>query len=223
MKSLMAGLTAMLLAGIASAEPVTIVLNPGPGYPTYLSHSCGGVQNNGGATGFDAAGNVVTQHRFFTSCSGSGRGSKNHYYASVWQIVFLQTGQIVSSTPVGTECSWLQGSPSPGCDFTVDVDATYSWNDTATAGTTLVAGGYVAYVQSDSLPPPPPVIDTPAVIGMTERKAKAAILALGLVPYVTYYVTTSYPPKIVFNQSPTAGSAIAAGAQVHVYVAKLPN
>lgn len=222
MRLLMAGWVWMLFAGLASAEPVTVVLNPGPGYPAYLSHSCGGVQVNGGATGFDTAGNVVTQHRFFTSCSGSGRGSKNHYYASVWQIVFLQTGQVVSSTPVGSECSWLQGSPSPGCDFTVDVNATYTWN-AATAGTTLVAGGYVAYVQSDSLPPPPPVIETPAVIGMTERKAKAAIVALGLVPYVTYYVTTTYPPRIVFNQSPAAGSTIAAGAQVHVYVAKPPN
>lgn len=71
-------LASMLLAGAASADPVTHLLDPGPGYPTYLSHSCGGVQTHGGATGFDAAGNVVTQQRFFTSCPGSGRGSKNH-------------------------------------------------------------------------------------------------------------------------------------------------
>lgn len=117
--------------------------------------------------------------------------------------------------------SWLQGSPSPGCDFTVDVDATCTWN-TAIAGTTLVSSGYMAYVQSDA-PPPPPPIETPNVIGLTERKAKSAILALGLVPYVTYYVTSSYPPRTVFNQSPAAGTDIAPGAQVHVYVAKPPN
>lgn len=223
MRTLMPGLLLTLFTGVASgADPVTVVFDPGPGYPTYLSHSCGGVQASGGATGFDAAGNVVTQQRFFTSCHGSGRGSKNHYYAAVREVVFLQTGQIVSSTPVGAECSWLQGSPSPGCDFTVDVNATYTWN-TAIAGTTTVASGYVAYLQTDALPPPPPVIETPAVIGMTQRKATQAIIALGLVPYVTYYVTTSYPPRTVFNQSPAAGSTIAAGAQVHVYVATLPQ
>ncbi len=81
----------MLSTGVASAS-TTISLNSGPGYPTLLGVSCGGVHTSTYVTGFDASGNITGEVYAWTRCGLSGRGGgyKSHMYSSwhsfVWSV-----------------------------------------------------------------------------------------------------------------------------------------
>ena len=218
------GLDGDVLAGIASAEPVTTVLNPGLAIRPTSVISCGGVQNNGGATvrhGWQRGDPAPLLHELQRV-----RARLEEPPLRIGgQIVFLQTGQIVSSTPVGTECLRLQGSPAPGCGRLSRSTPRHLQLERTRPSPpdTLVAGGY-GPTCSPTLPPPPRSSIPPAVIGMTgtARRRQPSSVSLNL-PGVT--AMTNELPNARSGLQPRArqpGSAIATGPGCD-YVAQAPE
>src|SRR5262245_16157287 len=71
-------LASLSLASAAQADPISLLLPQGDAF-AILGHSCGGIQEQSFATGFDPstglpAGDVYMQ----TRCGGSGRGGGYH-------------------------------------------------------------------------------------------------------------------------------------------------
>ncbi len=111
------------------AHAATIVLDPGPG-TDYLSIWCGGQSVNEIATGFDAAGNALTQVRVATTCNGSGRGSRSQHYLACWAVTFGEDGTLLSKVWEATN-HWVQGSAAIPCPAPADPAAIYTFADGA--------------------------------------------------------------------------------------------
>jgi hypothetical protein len=108
-------------------------LEPGASYPTYISHSCGGVKVSEAATGISTDG-LVTQANFYTNCP-SGIRYRTRRYSALWEITYAVDGTIVSATRIGSECSWLSNAiADSACNLTADMSATYT-NDAGLLGT----------------------------------------------------------------------------------------
>lgn len=120
------------------------ILNPGPGYPTYINHSCGGVKMNEYADGFDALGNPETIVVATTACPVSGRGGRTRQYLSCWSVVFNESGAILSRTLI-TSADWIRGDPPTVCAVSVDPNDTFTDVDGDTLETALIPlSGYRA-------------------------------------------------------------------------------
>ena len=133
-----------LLAGFAVGA-ATIVLDPGPGHPTYLGTSCGGVTVNEWATGFDKAGNAVTLVRATTHCNLSGRGGRVRHYQACWAVTFAKNGTLLRKTLIASN----SGRRIISCAADIDATATYAdaaaGNARATLSTVLVDGHGTVY------------------------------------------------------------------------------
>lgn len=84
-KAVLAVLLNLLMVAIAQAATVSLLL-PGSTAFSILGASCGGIQEQAFATGFDANGDIAGEVYLQTRCGGSGRGGgyKSHtYYAWV--------------------------------------------------------------------------------------------------------------------------------------------
>lgn len=219
-----------------AAQADSFTLSPGPGYPTYLGASCGGVQT---VVGADAIAPDLSSADIdlsaSTHCSTGGRGARSRYYKACWQVTFVpQTAYLADGTSVliwtiatrtrTASFSWLQGQPHGNCgpDPTA-VITVVDPNDSTITLATLSSVGNVGLldIPDPSLVPVtgPAAFAVPSLLDLDETDARAAIEAAGLVPYVTYYYTVG-GTGLVFNQSPAAGTILTEGEQVHVYVSK---
>ena len=97
--------------GIAGATtPTQLVLSQSTAF-TFLGHSCGGIQEQVFATGFDpASGFPVGEVSLKTSCGGSGRGGGYHtttysaWAAAVWDFTgVVVTAGVQSAAPTGLD------------------------------------------------------------------------------------------------------------------------
>jgi hypothetical protein len=118
----MRALLAVCLWFATSVYAQGIVLDPGPG-TKYLAQWCGGQFVNEYAEGFTDAGPATTV-RVWTSCHGSGRGSKNHYYVACWHVVFDWNGVQLSAQFLNAG-SWLQGNPPVACQADINPAAEF--------------------------------------------------------------------------------------------------
>ena len=97
----MAAITACLLAvgaAAAQASPISLLLPQSAAF-SVLGHSCGGIQEQVSATGFDAAsGYPQGQAYISTRCGGSGRGGGYHVttYSAWVGVTWDFTGTMVS-------------------------------------------------------------------------------------------------------------------------------
>jgi hypothetical protein len=133
-------LTAVLLFA-SSAFAQSVVLDPGPG-TNYLATSCGGQTVNEYAAGFDAAGMPTAVVRVQTSCHGSGRAAKNHYYFTCARITFDWNGIKLSQELINAG-GWIQGQAYVPCDVVIDPLATFDWLDAdGNVVGTLITGGF---------------------------------------------------------------------------------
>lgn len=142
---------AILLAFLlcASSAFAQSVLDPGPG-TDYLAASCGGQTINEYAAGFDAAGMPTAVVRVQTSCHGSGRAAKNHYYFTCARVTFDWNGAKLSQELINAG-GWLQGQAYVPCDAAIDPLATFEWTDADgnlwTMVTAVFPNGYRAALQ----------------------------------------------------------------------------
>lgn len=97
-------LTSLSLASAAQADPISLVLPQGDAF-AILGHSCGGIQEQSFATGYDTgtglpAGDVYMQ----TRCGGSGRGGGYHVTTySAWAAAgWGFTGAVTSYTKLSS-------------------------------------------------------------------------------------------------------------------------
>ena len=89
-------LMAFLIPTVAAAE--TIVLGPDP-YVSYLPRWCGGNHPNTYVTGFAPEGLITGEVYHWTSCGGSGRGSRTTLYTSWHSIQWDLEGNVVTTSP----------------------------------------------------------------------------------------------------------------------------
>lgn len=101
----MAVLAATILGLMGSADgagattaPTPLVLPQSTAF-TYLGHSCGGIQEEAYATGFDASSGYPTGVVYAsTTCSSGGRGSRPSTFASWINATWYFTGTLVTSS-----------------------------------------------------------------------------------------------------------------------------
>lgn len=116
-------MSAIVFAAVLARAEELIVLNPGSGLK-YMANWCGGQSVNEYANGFDVNGNPTAVVVVGTSCHGSGRGSKNHYYRSCSISTFDLDGTLLSIQKIG-QVSWLQGGTAPSCGITYGAGTAY--------------------------------------------------------------------------------------------------
>src|SRR5690242_2346991 len=99
------GLTGVVSGGSAGASsPIQLLLSQSAAFAV-LGHSCGGIQEQAFATGFDAASGYPTGDvHLQTRCGGSGRGGGYHTttYAAWVGVVWDFTGAVVSDAALST-------------------------------------------------------------------------------------------------------------------------
>lgn len=185
-----------LLMGSASALNLPVP----PGYPTLLSHSCGGVAITAYVTGFDENGDVTGELYAKTTCNGSGRRSQPTTYTSVTSITWDFFGNYL-----------LRSYDNEPLVSIVTADA---------YGNVAQVVGNVPELNINQMPPnAQPLADkTPSVLGLTESQALAALTKAQLVGAVVLYYSPYMPNHTVFNQSPSAGVQIPFGGTVTIYV-----
>lgn len=100
--------SALLLVSVvsvagATSTPTSLLLPQGTAF-SYLGHSCGGIQEQVFATGFDATSTYPTGDAHLqTSCGGSGRGGGRPTTYTAWAgVTWDFTGATVSSTLLST-------------------------------------------------------------------------------------------------------------------------
>jgi hypothetical protein len=96
-------------ASTAAAAPVSLLLPQSTAF-SFLGHSCGGIQEQSYATGFDpSTGDPTGDVHISTRCGGSGRGGGYHVttYAAWVAVTWDLAGNVVSSATV---------SPAPTVD-----------------------------------------------------------------------------------------------------------
>jgi hypothetical protein len=171
------------------------------GYPTLLGASCGGVHVTTYITGFNADGTVAGEVYAWTSCSTGGRGSKPRkieaYHTMAWDFFGGYTVSAYDAGPL--------------------VSGTY----TDGYGNVASAINGVPDLQVNQIPPNAISLSAhvPAVIGLSDVGAQAAVLAAGLLSAVVTSCQNAYPaPHSVFNQSPAAGKVVPYQSQVTLYV-----
>ena len=127
MKKLFIALGLACSAFFAQAE-TSVVLNPGFG-TAILGVSCGGQRVNAVAEGFNANGTPSTIITVTTTCSGSGRASKNHYYKACARATYSVDGLSMLSLEKLGSGSWIAGQSPYFCPVSTDAGAVYQWLD----------------------------------------------------------------------------------------------
>ena len=117
-----------LASAASAATPVSLIVPQGTAF-SYLGHSCGGIQEQAYATGWDASGYPTGDVYLSTRCGGSGRGGgyKVTTY-SAWIAVTWDFGGGVRSTAA------LTGAPAVNPTFsTTDANGDQLYNSSAHA------------------------------------------------------------------------------------------
>ncbi len=99
-------ISAGVLLGVApaasAATPVALLLPQSTAF-SYLGHSCGGIQEQAFATGFDGTGGFPAGYvSLKTVCGGSGRGGRSTTYTAWTDETWDFTGAVVSSAVLST-------------------------------------------------------------------------------------------------------------------------
>ncbi len=190
-----------------------------PGYPALLGVSCGGVHVSSFVTGFDSNGNITGEVYAWTKCGGSGKGGG--YRTTTYQSWHSITWALNKAY---TLVSYDHIAPDP---LFTETDRYGNFISNVCSGTTNNQPACVAEAVIVYVPPQPNGFTyiVPNEFGKSEAQAVADVKAVGLSPYVTYYTygTPTYTPGTVFNESPSAGTPLTAGAQVHLYVFRLAD
>jgi IPT/TIG domain len=140
--------------GAASAASATSLLVPQSTAFSILGHSCGGIQEQAFATGFDATSGYPTGDVYLqTRCAGSGRGGHSTTYAAWAGLTWDFTGAVMS-------CVVLSAAPT-------NIDATFSAFD--------VHGNQVLNVSGSAyLTLAPTFVPTPRVTGVSSNTGPAS-------------------------------------------------
>jgi hypothetical protein len=203
--TLILGAVFFTLAGVASAQVVQL---PIP-HVTAQGHSCGGVRITPTLAGFDENGNVQASLLASTTCSTGGRGSRPATFTQKYLITWDFFGDYI--------LNWnALPNPNEQASNGIAVDA---------YGNVVQVTGLSPYAPAVTLTinqfPPNPVAvaaKTPAVIGLTQAQAQAAIGAVGLLTSIVNNSNYAAPPGTVFNQLPAAGTILPFGSYVTIYV-----
>jgi PASTA domain-containing protein len=198
----------LMFAGAASAQVVQL---PIPRV-TAQGHSCGGVRITPTIAGFDQNGNIQASLFASTTCSTGGRGSR--------PATFTQTYLITWDFFGGYILSW-NALPNPDEQASNGVAADAYGNVVQSTGLSPLAPAVTLTI--NQVPPNPVAVaaHVPAVIGLTEAQAQAAIDAAGLLTSVVNNSTYPAPKGTVFNELPGAGAILPFGSYVTIYVVPL--
>lgn len=128
---------ALTSAAVATAAPTPLLVSQSTAF-SFLGHSCGGIQEQVYATGFDSATGDPTGDAYLqTHCGGSGRGGGYHTtaYAAWVSVVWDFSGAEIST-------SALAGSPSVDAGFSAtDPNGDEVYNSAGTAYLLVTAPG----------------------------------------------------------------------------------
>ena len=125
-----------LPAAASAATPLSLVVPQGTAF-SYLGHSCGGIQEQAYATGWDGSGYPTGDVYLSTRCGGSGRGGGYHSTTySAWITVTWDFGGGVLST------ARLTGTPAVNPTFsTTDANGDQLYNASTRAYLVVPAPG----------------------------------------------------------------------------------
>src|ERR1022692_1268942 len=100
-------LLSVCVSAVASAATVTQLLLPTSAAFSILGVSCGGIQEQSFASGFDQSGNVTGEVYLQTRCGGSGRGGgyKTTTYSSWVGVTWDLSGVVITDA--------VNGAPNP--------------------------------------------------------------------------------------------------------------
>jgi len=195
----------LMLAGAASAQVVQL---PIPRV-TAQGHSCGGVRIVPTLAGFDENGNMQGSLAASTTCSTGGRGSRPATFTQNYLITWDFFGDYI--------LSW-NALPNPNEQASNGIAVDAYGNVVQVTGLSPYAPAVTLTI--NQLPPNPVAVaaKVPAVVGLTEAQAQAAIGAVGLVTSVVNNSSYPAPQGTVFNQLPAAGTILPFGSYVTIYV-----
>jgi hypothetical protein len=204
--ALASGLVLLVLgASAAGAAPVSLLLPQSIAF-SYIGHSCGGIQEQAYATGFDPAsgdptGDVYVQ----TRCGGSGRGGGYHVTTySAWAAVTWDfTGAVVSSAR-------LAAAPAVDPAFSAtDANGDQVYNSGTTAHLVVPAPGAptgVAAAQVGdeaqvtwALAPPNPAVITSSTVTATPVDSTAATLTATVAGAATTALLGPLQPQTTYE------------------------
>ncbi|HVC71743.1 MAG TPA: IPT/TIG domain-containing protein [Acidimicrobiales bacterium] len=186
-------------ASTASASTTTLVVPQGTAF-SYLGHSCGGIQEQVFATGFDPTSGYPTGDAYLqTRCGGSGRGGGYHTttYSAWVGVTWDFTGAVVTSSSLTTP-------PATDPTFSaVDANGNQLSNSSNSAfltlGPTFVPAPRVTTISTDQ---GPAVGGTGLTITGTGFTAATAV-SFGTTPAASFSVTGDTSITAV---SPAAGA-----------------
>ena len=117
-----------LAPAASAATPLSLIVPQGTAF-SYLGRSCGGIQEQAYATGWDASGYPTGDVHLSTRCGGSGRGGGYHTTTySAWVAVTWDFGGGVRTTAA------LTGAPAVNPTFsTTDANGDQLYNSSAHA------------------------------------------------------------------------------------------
>jgi IPT/TIG domain len=193
------------LAGSAAAAPTPVHLNLDQGTAfSILGASCGGIQEQSFATGFDpTTGYPVGVVDMSTSCSSGGRGSHPHLYTATADVTWDFTASVVSATAPATR------TVDPAFSAT-DANGNQIYNQ-ANAAYLLLAPGFT---------PTPRVTRISASIGPASGGTSVVISGTGFTgaTHVDFGTTPAASFTITDDRSITAVAPVAPAGQVDVKV-----
>jgi IPT/TIG domain len=180
---------AMLLFGVvpsASAGATISLLLPQSTAFSMLGHSCGGIQEQAFATGFDAvSGYPIGDVYLQTKCGGSGRGGGYHtttysaWAAATWDF----TAAVVSSSQLSTAPTGVDPAFSAfdaqGNEVYNTLNAVNAPPPNCTVGNTTYCAYRAWLTLSDSFVPPPRVTGTSAAAGPASGGTTVTITGSG--------------------------------------------
>ena len=194
-----------VVASTAAAAQVTLLVSQSLAF-SYLGHSCGGIQEQSYALGFDpSSGYPYGDVYMSTRCGGSGRGGgyHSHLYSAWATVTWDFAGNVLNSTLGETGSPTSPFSATDANGDTVTNVGTLAYLSVPAPGspaiTSVTQSGSSAQVTWTPAPPNPNVISsstitaTPVGSGTTVTSPVTGPAATGLVgplqPATTYQIT----------------------------------
>ncbi|MBI3784502.1 MAG: IPT/TIG domain-containing protein [Deltaproteobacteria bacterium] len=191
-----------------------------------LGHSCGGIQEQALATGFDAASGYPTGNVYLqTRCGGSGRGGGYHSntYSAWVDVTWDYTGTVVSYIPAGAPTSidpTFSAFDSFGNEIHNQLNAVNVLPANCTVGDTTYCS-YRAYLSlSSTFVPPPRVTSVSVTFGPAAGGTGVTVTGTGFTgaTAVTFGATAAPSFTVNGDTSITAVSPAASAGTVDVTV-----
>lgn len=224
-----AAATAAFVAGgaLPAAWAATSLLVPGGTAFAVLGHSCGGIQQQALATGFDATtGDPVGDVYLQTRCGGSGRGGGYHTttYSAWVGMIWDYTGAMVSYQVLASAPANLDPTLSVVDSFGNQLDNQLNAVNVLPANCTVGNTTYCSYRAYLTLAPtfvPPPIVSSIAVTsGPASGGTSVSITGTGLTGATAVLFGATPAASYVVNSdtSITAVSPVASAGTVDLTV-----